>query len=442
MKQKKVGIWGYGSVGKSVHRYALKQDFALHIMDSTYADNKIKDNITYWPETTHEAFFKAIDWYVPSPGINNAKLKNVPYEKMVSEVDLFYKEWNKKIIAITGSVGKTTTTHFLHTLIEQCNKKIITGGNIGTPMLDLLDYTDKEIALLELSSFQLEHALFFRPHIAAWTNIYPNHLDRHKNEDAYFLAKYNILKQQTPDDLAILPTSLKPLLDKHGWPSSRIIFFEDRKIDMQTDAEYCFHNNYIYKKNKNNELISICNISTISSKTHWQNWLLIISLLSETNLLHNNFLHHASELKPLAHRMQTIIDNQNIHVINDSKSTTSASTIAAMNQCTSKNIILMLGGISKGVDRSELIATLNNKVIHVITFGAEACMLQKMCIQNNIPSTACKNLAIAVKAGYEKSTQYTHSTLLFSPSGSSFDLFKDYQERGETFISLVKTIIQ
>lgn len=446
MKKKSVGIWGYGVVGASVEKHFTNQQAVIHIMDEKYtniADKTENSSGRWYDENACGAFFDAVDFFIPSPGVDVTKFDKIPREKMVTELDLFYQTWNKKIIGITGSVGKTTVTTFLSFFLEQYKLPIATGGNIGKPMLELLEDETAKTALLELSSFQLEHTKQFAPDVAVWTNFYPNHLDRHKTAESYFLAKYQLIKKQTETDLTIVPTSLIPWLEKYGYGKSRYVFLQDDDTATpENGTVYFVRDSQLFKKT-GTATAHVIDLHSVPAITHTQNWIIIAATLSELNLLKKDFVTLAQQLTPVEHRMQTIIKTDKLHVINDSKSTTVASTEAAVTQFTDSNIILLLGGLSKGVDRTPLIEKIKDKVKHVITFGREAFALQKICIAHNVASTACTELKPAIKAAYQKSLNTNEQTvILFSPSGSSFDLFSDYKQRGHTFIEMIRQIIR
>jgi UDP-N-acetylmuramoylalanine--D-glutamate ligase len=165
--------------------------------------------VSFQTEEHKELFFSSCDYILVSTGIDIRAYYATYKEKWLNELDLFADDWKKPIIAITGTVGKTSTVSFLSALLQQHQYAIATGGNIGIATFDMLS-TQKEMdyAVLEVSSFQLEHCASFAPDLAILTNFYPNHLDRHGSEQDYFDAKYNMFAHQNNHQKALIPFTL------------------------------------------------------------------------------------------------------------------------------------------------------------------------------------------------------------------------------------------
>ena len=207
---KKVGIWGFGKTGQSILTFVAPHAEKVTVFESAPLSEAHllllkKNNALLVPEGYLDQFFELNDIIIPSPGIDLR-----PYaqwsEKFVSELDIFAAHVTIKTIAITGSVGKTSTVTLLTELLNRCGIKAIAGGNIGTPMLNLIEHQNNyHVIVLELSSFQLELSHTFAPSIAAITNLFPNHLDRHGDLADYAQAKGQLLLHQQEDDWAIIP---------------------------------------------------------------------------------------------------------------------------------------------------------------------------------------------------------------------------------------------
>lgn len=221
-EKKRIGVWGFGRVGKSVAHLLHAQGHIISVMtkDALTEDEKIlvkKYDFHVYTQNEKEEFFNHNDHIVPSPGVDIRSDYQTQNGKWLTELDLFYTHCKKPIIAITGTVGKTTITTLLNHILKAYEVNICTGGNIGIPMCDLImqpdtfmksDVKSDEYALLEVSSFQLEYCKQFAPRLAIWTNLAPNHLDRHETYDAYFDAKYAILAHQKITDKALVPLAL------------------------------------------------------------------------------------------------------------------------------------------------------------------------------------------------------------------------------------------
>ncbi len=405
---KKVGIWGFGLMGKSALNYLTKMNNTCQVLDNRLLTLDEHDQIkcagsTLVSQNEIDHFMRNNDYILASPGIDIAPYNNK--KKFICELDLFGNAWQKPIIAITGTVGKTTITTLLGKVLAK-RYKVAVGGNIGTPMLDLLEnQNEMDIAILELSSWQLEHAQTFRPHIAIISNISPNHLDRHKTMDNYINAKLNILQNQTQSDIAILPVTLKNIINQ-----SKI------------------HSSIKWLGNPSNKH----NHPNAPKGTFKQNWEIIFETLNALNLPHN--LIENINIK-IEHRLEYIGIYNHIAFYNDSKSTTPKSTLAAVKQFNSKHLILILGGLSKGIDRSPMIEQLPKNIKHVICFGRKADNLHNMCLNRKLSVSSFDNLQSALI--FCMQLAQPQDVILFSPSGSSFDLYENYKERGNHFKQLV-----
>ena len=240
LKNKKIGVWGYGLVGKSVATFAHRHGALVSIMDKLPIN---KSSFHYYSEADKLLFFEQHDYIVPSPGIDITQ--DVPKigKKLLTELDLFSYFFHKPIIAITGSVGKTTITTLLASILNNYGIRAVTGGNIGTPCLNLIAQQNNiDYAVLEVSSFQLEYCRSFAPDLAIITNFTPNHLDRHTTMASYRTAKLNILKYQNYKQKGLVPRFLqKDLPPTHG----TISFFAETAMPTTALPPITFTANWV-----------------------------------------------------------------------------------------------------------------------------------------------------------------------------------------------------
>jgi len=468
----KVGIWGFGIVGKSAAQF-FKDNNQIQVFDnrelSTQEQEFLKTHdisIT----TDLEQFLEHNDIIIPSPSVRLENYYKKYEQKWWPEFDIFAHYFKKPIIAITGSVGKTSVTKLLSDLLCKSGKNYLMGGNIGIACLDLV--REENIAsgiVLEASSFQLTHTRSFAPDLAILTNIYPNHLDWHGTEQAYFEAKARIFMYQTPEQKALVPLNLKERLETYqnsaGKIKSQLNYFHDTNPTEQELASIGEHQALFYiastpdskiiKKYSQETHHNLIDISQLPPLTFDQNWLVICSALDILEQMDNLMGHkigrglsipleqvalYANQLSIPQHRLEKCATINNIEIYNDSKATTTASTLAAVNQLKQKPILLILGGLSKGVDRAPFIEALKNKVKKIYCFGAEAEKLSAYCEQYAIPAEKLDSLDSVLHATLSQANP--GDQILFSPSGSSFDLFKDYEHRGTVFKELVKKYTQ
>jgi UDP-N-acetylmuramoylalanine--D-glutamate ligase len=435
---KKIGIWGFGTVGKSALNYFAERGNRCTILDKRELSLEeqsllAKHQATYLSEDKLDYFFSHHDLVFASPGIDINLYKNRAH--FICELDVFTSTWHKPIIAVTGTVGKTSTTTLLGNLLQE-RMRVAVGGNIGTPMLTFLEQKNAfDCAVLELSSWQLEHAQSFTPDIAVWTNFFPNHLDRHKTLNAYFHAKLRILLHQTATQTAIIPFSMYDQLAPLKLPSRKIWIHNEKTTcmpELPAHEQMLFiRKNNIIIKNRTSELV-LGSLDTRAHFTYVQNTLCAAAVLHVLNLPFELLTHTTISVE---HRLEKLPSKNAITFYNDSKATVPESTLAAVAQCKDKSVILFLGGLSKGIDRSLLIRDLPRNIKEVICFGKEAEHLQALCVAQKFNCTAFNVLEPAVEHALQIAAE--NDIVLFSPAGSSYDLYTDYAERGKHFKQLI-----
>jgi len=461
MRDQSIGIWGYGITGKSVLRHLYAQNWPHPPTLSVYEKNPITaedrnylKNLSvkiYEPDQL-TLFLEKNEKIVPSPGIDLRPFAAYQ-DKWLAELDLFQQAWEgRPVTAITGSVGKTTVTHLFSEILKSMGFTVATGGNIGTGCLDLIPQKEQSItAMLEVSSFQLEHSKKFSPTLAIWTNLYPNHLDRHGTIEEYVKAKANILRYQKEKGIALIPwqlrseiTSLIPDRPFNYFCKSPLSSEELTKL-VPAERVFCLYQNWImvYEKNKKTQLLlSLKYVPPISYLENIAMVLISLHLLQVSLPQLKSILDHlppiikALEQQEIPeHRLEEVATINNIVFYNDSKATIPASTLAALEKLADKPIILFIGGISKGVDREFFIKELQGKVKEVYCFGKEAAQLHAWCAKYGIQSHNFSDLDAAF--AHSVKTAKSGDCILFSPAGASFDLFSDYKERGNYFKQLI-----
>ncbi len=464
-ESKKIGVWGFGRVGKSVVTHLFSTGCQLTVLDTRTLSPEEKQflankNISLVTLQELPQFLADNDFVVPSPGID-LRPHTAYKHKWLSELDLFARSWHKPYIAITGTVGKTTVTHLLGQLLQKSGKRVTVGGNIGIAMLDLLSQHDSvDLAVLEVSSFQLELTMHFAPDLALWTNFHENHLDRHNTLQEYFDAKAAIMRHQHRGQHALVPLELAGklfpgevvekyrshpgLTNRHFFsitpptpeqlaaiPDEATLFFiRDEQIFMSTPHRDATQST-LHKEH------SIAQLTPeLLEITFAQNWLAICAMLALQNISCTELTAWAPSLNVPAHRLEKVATIAGVDFYNDSKATTPQSTLAAVNKLSQRPVILFLGGLSKGIDRTNLVKLLPPQVKMVYCFGKEAPMLSALCATYGIP---CKTYATLDDSFYAAAKgARAGDQLLFSPAGSSFDLFANYEARGICFKQLVQ----
>ncbi|MBD3231504.1 UDP-N-acetylmuramoyl-L-alanine--D-glutamate ligase [Candidatus Dependentiae bacterium] len=443
---KKIGILGFGIVGKSYLKFFLKlhANLEIGIWDKRQLEDfelkLIKDlNVKIFNPNQRKIqdFLNQYDYIAISPGFSFENFQ-IYKKKIICELDLFSKSFTGKSIAITGTLGKTTITNLLNLALKKIFKiSVCYGGNIGLPMLNIiLQQQQIDYSILELSSFQLELNKNFAPDIAIWTNFYSNHIDRHKNIKSYFWAKSKIFKFQNKNQYLIVSASFlkeKLFLQQLNSIKSQIYFVEDV-------PEKELKEQFIKLKKKYSNIVFIdkhrfnLNFSILPDITFEQNWLFVLTVLKILKLDFNvlrRYLETCFNNYFQEHRLEYFATINGIDFYNDSKATVVQATLNAMRKLEKKNkpIILILGGISKGVDRSFLLKELNNFK-----------RLKKIfCLSKKNKEFVGVKTYPSFKELFGDIMQIAKpgDQVLFSPSGASFDFFENYKHRGEIFKKFV-----
>jgi UDP-N-acetylmuramoylalanine--D-glutamate ligase len=454
-KDKHIGIWGFGKVGKSITHYLHTQGYQLSIMDKRIPtlqeqEDLLKKNITWYSEGEQETFFYSCDHIIPSPGINIISMRYATHiHKWLHELDLFYHEFRKPIIAVTGSIGKTSVVSILGEFFKELSIPIALGGNIGTPTFDLIAQQNMvKYALIEVSSFQLMRCTQFAPYISLWTNFYPNHLDYHATDQEYFSAKEKILLHQKDNSFSLLPLALRTKITPPPQSQLHTRNYFSPMSPSQSELAQLANNEQLFYMDAEKVIKyskGIC--TTVAMLTaelfnfsFIDNILLIVAVADLLQLPLDKLQTTIKKIELPAHRIEYCGTANNIDFYNDSKATTTASTLAAVQKFHNRPLHLFLGGLSKGVDRAPFIAQLKNKVQHIYCFGQEALLLHEMCVQNKISATRYTNLENAVDACIV--TVQSGDCVLLSPAGSSYDLYENYEHRGNHFKELITSYIK
>lgn len=439
---KNIGIVGFGIVGKSILKFLSNNEYQFSVWDNRSINDDeraLVPDVHFFSkdDISLDDFFKQNDKICVSPGIDIR-----PYlkysEKLLAELDLFASACRKKTIAITGTLGKTTITTLIHELLPYKN---LCGGNIGYAMLDLIPVQDAvEWLVLEISSFQLAQNKIFAPDIAIWTNFYSNHLDWHGTLKHYFDSKWLLFDKQKSGQYGLFSVSLfdgiagpwfeeklknycgEAVFISDSIPTSSTLskkLLQNKKIFF-VDGGFCYCARVINEKIVGSELL----LDLRKSSGFLGNLVFIQAvhniLGAEVNLINqkNSVIDHRCEL------FATI---KGIDFINDSKSTVMEATIAAVKKLSQSGrpIILILGGLGKGVDRTPLCSFISG----------EKSIKKVFCLGDKAPEFNCyekhSSLSDLLRATMQIAAD--GDQVLFSPSGTSFDMFKNFEERGDLF---------
>ncbi len=348
-----------------------------------------------------QEFIQGSDIVVVSPGVLNTSLPviwaqefNIP---VISEVEVAAILCPGRLVAVTGSSGKTTVTTLIGKVIEASGRKAFVCGNIGNPFCgEVAKMSPEDYACLEISSFQLERIKSFKPHIAVMLNFSRNHLDRHKDMQEYLEAKKRIFLNQDKNDFLVLNGDDPVFKGLAKEADSKVIYFYEANGVNPNQAA----------------AIAVASIVGIERKT---------------------CLKVFKEFRGLEHRLEYVAEINGIRFINDSKATVAESTVWAINNISSP-IILIAGGRDKGVNYASIIDVAAKKVRTTILIG-EARKKIAEAISAALAVEEAASLKEAVIKAFEKAS--SGDCVLLSPMCSSFDMFSNYEERGKAFKEIV-----
>jgi UDP-N-acetylmuramoylalanine--D-glutamate ligase len=414
-------VYGAGKSGIGAKKLLEKNGYEVILVDD---NNGISSNEA-------KKYLDEIDIFVKSPGIPYNEFVKLAIDKkinIIDEIELAYMYMNKniKIIAITGTNGKTTVTTKIKELLEYNNYKVKYAGNIGIPFSEIvLENEELDYIVLELSSYQLENIKTFKPYISMIINLTPDHMNRYNSLDEYYNAKFNIYKNCNENDYFILNIDDKEIINRFNKK------IKLKKISLINEADIFYKDDFIFINkemyiNKNN--LSLKGIHNI------QNILFIISVSEILKLDREKLRNFLETTSTLEHRMEEFFKKESILFLNDSKGTNVDSTIKAI-QAFEKKIVLIVGGKDKKVDLYPLCKVIKERVKKVYLIGETADILEKILLELNYKKENIKNLKTIEKV--VENLELESEIILFSPAHSSFDQFKNFEERGKIFKKLI-----
>jgi UDP-N-acetylmuramoylalanine--D-glutamate ligase len=418
---KKILIYGLGKSGISSYKF-LKDKATVYLFDDDLK-KKINSKSNQKLKNLREISKIKFDKIVISPGIDisNCRLSKILKKnssKIYTDLDVFYSFYKNKSITITGTNGKSTTAKILHEVLidQKYDTRLI--GNIGNPALSEKKITKKTVFVIEASSYQLDYSKIFTSKYALILNISPDHLERHKNLKNYVNAKFKLLASQSNKSIALVKKN-DPLISQainKGNFKQKII-----KVDSLKNVK-------IFDQLKNQYFLSFGNKENLS-------FILKISKILKLN--NRNLLITLNKFKGLKYRQQIIYENKNLTIINDSKSTSFASSENLLKSL--DNVYWILGGIPKKNDRFRL-SKKNCNNFKAFIFGNNYKEFRRN-LKNKMLVKNLKNLKDTLNAILDiKKQKLQKNIIFFSPAGASFDSFKNFEDRGKYFNQLVKKL--
>lgn len=446
MKQQKWLVAGLGGTGLSVLDYCREAGIVAAAYDESISAERLETLKQHYPETEwwigdENVLAQALmgkDTLVLSPGITRRckAIQNFEQQggRVTGDIGIFsdlLRTSSSKILAITGSNGKTTVTSLTAHLCEKSGLDTVVAGNIGTPVLKAwLERKGKmaDVWVLELSSFQLETTPNLGATAAVCLNISEDHLDRYNDLLDYAHSKtaiFNGVQTQILNQDDVFCRAMKREGTSVKWFSLN-----------QADADYNFDENTQQLCADQTALMSASD-TTLQGKHNMSNILAALALTEATGLERKQIVPHIASFKGLPHRVEKVGEKNGITFIDDSKGTNVGATVAAISGL-SGSIVLIAGGLGKGQDFRPLQAALKHKVRGVFLIGEAAQQIANDVADAQIPTVFCATLPEAVQQAY--AFAQAGETILLSPACASFDMFKGYAHRAEVFINAFQAL--
>ena len=437
-------ILGAGESGLGSALLAKRNKYDVFVSDSSKISDQVKNKLVEsgidFEENSHQkAKTLKPDFIVKSPGISDTndivKFFISTSVKIISEIEFASLHCNSKIIGVTGSNGKTTTTTLAYKLISEGGYNCTISGNIGNSFSSVCE-NDTDFSIVEVSSFQLDGIESFKPHIAILTAITPDHLDRYKNFEAYVESKFKIIKNQSEKDYLIYDSDCETIdsyIKSNKIKSKLLPFSIKKKVDQ---GAYFFNNeiNIITDKNK-------INMPTenflVKGNHNIKNAMAAATVANLLKIRKETIRKSLEHFQGVEHRLENVLTINKVKYINDSKATNVNATYYALESMEAPTVWIV-GGVDKGNDYSELKKVVGKRVKAIICLG-----LNNMKIMDQFENMVeyiidTKSMDEAVSAAYKISS--SGDCVLLSPACASFDLFDDFEDRGRQFKASVRKL--
>lgn len=430
----RLAVLGGGESGIGAALLGQKLGFKVFVSDAgpitqLFADQLDKHNIE-WESGRHTLpQILQADIVVKSPGIPNhvavvqaVRDKNI---ELVSEIEFACRYTKGTIVGITGTNGKTTTAMLTHHLLKSAGRSVALAGNVGLSFAKAVADQNPDFWVLELSSFQLEDLRDFHPHIAVMTNLSPDHLDRYENSyERYADAKFNMLRNQTSEDYFIYDATDKDILKgiRRNHPKSNSIPFTESTIQD--------------KNLKSIDMITIDNDS-LRGTHNAKNAMAAAAIAQLVNIRKETIRESLKTFQGASHRLEPVLQILKVDYINDSKATNVNAAYYAL-ESMNRPTVWIVGGVDKGNDYSALLPLVRQKVKAIVCLGVDNEKLIDVFSPAVNLMVEAAGMKEAVQAAYHLAEK--GDAVLLSPACASFDLFENFEDRGDQFKKYVRQL--
>jgi UDP-N-acetylmuramoylalanine--D-glutamate ligase len=446
--KKRIAVLGFGKTGKALLDFLLeKKEFkikALYLFNDNPVEAPEDIRAQKYYETRGVTFIigkerfgelETMDLILLSPGMDGRADRFHPLRQkgitIISEIEFAFTFIKVPIIAVTGTNGKSTTVSLIHHFLSKNGITSLLTGNIGKPLITEVErITTRSVLVVEVSSFQLEEIVDFKPHIALILNMTPDHLDRHRELRNYFKAKLNIGKNQESSDYIILnDDDPRVKANREYMGAARRVWFSRFRKDYEFGA--CITNHHIHiKLEAIDETISIIKNPLIGLH-NLENLLASVTAARLTGVPAEGIETSIGDFKGLPHRMESVGKIGDVEFINDSKATNVDATLKSIDSM-DRSTVLILGGKDKGGDFTILRDSLEKKTDHVLLVGDAARTIHGQLSDIEKKCSFVADFSEAVAKGYQW-LEKKGGVVLLAPGCASFDMFNNFEHRGEVF---------
>ena len=442
IKGKKVLVLGLARTGRECARFLAQRGASVQVTD-VRSEEELKQEmetlaalpIRYFLGGEDPDWLEGVDIIVPSPGVpaENVLLKEGSRRgiKILSEIEFACRFLRAPLVAITGTNGKSTTTTLVGEMLKASGAKVFVGGNIGTPLIGFVG-GDWEWGVVEVSSFQLEWIEEFRPRISVLLNLTEDHLDRYPNFRAYCQAKQRIFEAQDANDIAILSRDDRLVWEMRKRIRARVVSFGFSEVD---DGVFVAAREMIWRDGSREEKFPLSRVK-IQGVHNVENMMAAIAAAKSAGVSASLIQKVLEEFPGLEHRLEFVREKDGVRYYNDSKGTNVGAVVKSLASF-SDPVILLAGGVDKGGDYGILRQEIRQKVRRLVLFG-EAQEIIARALGDLTETVIVENLEAAVGDAFAHAR--AGEVVLLSPACSSFDMFRNYAERGQVFKSLVQAL--
>lgn len=448
-QEKNVLVFGSGKSGIAAAELLEKQNANIFVFEGNEKQSvaEIKEKSESFAKaeiyvgTLPEEVMDKLDFVVLSPGVpTDLPLVNAMRDKkitIIGEIELAYQVAKGKILAITGTNGKTTTTTLVGEILSNYFKDVKVVGNIGIPYTSVAaDTTEETVTVAEISSFQLETIVDFAPDVSAILNITPDHLNRHHTMENYIKAKEDITKNQKVNDVCVLNYE-DEVLRKFGESLSMKVLWFDSKKPVQNGC-YLNGEKIIYvSEGKEEEVIDVNELNILGTH-NYENVMAAVAMTISIGVPMDVIVKTLREFQAVEHRIEYVTEKRGVKFYNDSKGTNPDAAIKGI-QAMNRPTLLIGGGYDKQSEYDEWIESFDGKVKKLVLIGVTKEKIADCAKRHGFTDYVfADSLEEAVNICYDNAV--SGDAVLLSPACASWDMFKSYEERGRIFKDLVRNL--